>query len=142
MLQQPHGAAWLFSTSEPVGRVVRLPRTLRQPVLRAAGQDEIHGAPQIYAVPHRDVDGGDSVPRPDHPTDDLPTVHEVSGATLFPPRLFIAPHEPALGATYRRNVEKEPEVRRQAYPAGMGETLGVQDEDVHLGLDLPQSPDQ
>src|SRR5918998_3295761 len=138
MLQQPHGAAWLLPPSQPVGGVVRLPGRLRQSVLRAAGQDEIHGAPQIYAVPHRDVDRGDSVPRPEYPTDDLPTVHEVSGATLLPPWLLVAPHEPALGAPHRRNVEKESKVRGEAHPAGMRETLGVQYEGVHFCFYFPQ----
>src|SRR5918992_2274423 len=137
MLQQPHGAAWLLPPSQPVGGVVRLPGRLRQPVPRAAGQDEIHGAPQIYAVPHRDVDGGDSFPRPDDPSDYLPTVHEVRGATLLPPWLLKASYEPALGAPHRRNVEKDPEVRGQAHPAGMREALGIQNEGVYLRLDLP-----
>src|ERR687894_1440792 len=139
MLQQPHGTAWLLPSSQPVGGVVRLPGRLRQSVLRAAGQVEIHGAPQIYAVPHRDIDGRDSFPRPDDPTDNLPTMHEVRGATLLPPRLLIASYEPALGAPHRRNVEKDPEVRGQAHPAGMREALGIQNECVHSSLDPPQS---
>src|SRR5215211_7236949 len=142
MLQQPHRAARLLPASQSVGGVVRLPRTLRQTVLRAAGQDEIHGALQIYAVPHRYVDGGDSLSGPDHPTYGLSTMHEISGATLLPPGLLIGPQEPALGATHRRNIEKDPEVRGQAHAAGMRKTLGVQNEGVHPGLDLPQSPDQ
>src|SRR5215211_5865689 len=123
MLQQPHRAARLLPASQSVGGVVRLPRTLRQTVLRAAGQDEIHGALQIYAVPHRDVNGGDSLSRPDHPTDGLSTMHEISDATLLPPGLLIAPHEPALGATHRGNVERESKVRGQAHAAGMRESL-------------------
>src|ERR671921_2441957 len=91
---------------------------------------------------HRDVDGGDSVPRPDHPTDGLPTVHEVSGATLLPPRRLEAANEPALGATYRRNVEKDPEVRGQAHATRVREALGVQNQGVHPGLDLAQSPSE
>jgi hypothetical protein len=33
-------------------------------------------------------------------------------------------------------------MRGQAHPAGMREALGIQDEGVHLGLDLPQGPNQ
>src|SRR5215212_8408387 len=136
MLQQPHGAARLLPAPQPVGCVVGLPGGLRQPVLRAAGEHELDGTPQVDPTAHRNIDGGNSLPRPEDLPYYLPTVYEVRGASLLDSRLLVASYESALGAPYGRNVEEDPEVRGQAHPARMRETLGVQDEGVHLGLDL------
>src|SRR5918993_613767 len=136
MLQQPQGAARLLSAPQSARGVVRLARTLGQTVLRATREHELDGTPQVDPIAHRNVDRGDSVPRPENLADDLSTMHEIRGATLLPPRLLVASHEPTLGAPYCRDVDKDSQMRGQTHPARMREALGVQNEGVHGGLHL------
>jgi hypothetical protein len=67
-------------------------------------------------------------------------MHEVSHTPLLHPWLLELPDEYALGAPHRREVEEQPDVRRQPHPPRVGEALGVQDHDVNRRLHLPQSP--
>src|SRR5918998_3491115 len=130
----------LLPAPQPVGRVVGLPGWLGQPILRATREHQRSGAPQIYPVPHRDVDRRDLRPRPHDPTHDLPAMHEVGHAPPLHPGVLEPPYEHALGAPHRRNVEKEPDVRGQPHPPRVGEPLGVQYHRVHRRLHLPQGP--
>ena len=114
---------------------------LRQAVLRATGEDEIYRAIQVYAVADRNIDWRDTGTGADYPADDLFAVDEVGGAPLLLSGLLVLTDEPALRATNRWHVEKEPEVRREPHASWVSEPLRVEDHRVHLRLDRLQSLD-
>src|SRR5215210_2106821 len=76
----PEQRAWFFSSSKPVGSVVSLASSLGQTVLRAASQDEVYRALQVYPVSDRDVDRRDAFSCAHHLADDLSAVDQVFGA--------------------------------------------------------------
>ena len=80
---------------------------LRQAVLGGAGEDQLHGAAEVYAVPDGDVDRRDALTRPEHLADDLAPVGEVGGAPLLLAGLLVLANEPTLRTPDCGYVEKE-----------------------------------
>jgi len=125
------GISWLAASGE-MGKT----GGLRKAPAPAACQDPVDGGFEVYLVAYGDVHRLHSAPGAQRRTDHLVAVYYVHAGTPVNSDLPVISAEPGFGAPYHWLVPQNSQVRRQAQPARMGNTLAVHEDQVGLHAQL------
>jgi len=125
-----------------LGELIGEARGLRQPVAAAEAEHPLSGLLKANAMPHRDVDRGDTVPGAHHQADKVEAAPELSAGAGLGRRLGVLSHQAGLGDADRGQVQEQTQVTGDAEASRMGEAMAVHEEKVRHSLQLLEGAGQ
>jgi len=119
-----------FAEPIEIDEMVRLARSLGEPVAPAAAEDDINRRVEVNVIARRDEKGLDTILRAQNRPDFFRFIEEIRKGAPLPRRRVVFSYKKGLGTSDSGDIQEKAEMACKAEASRVSESLTVADDDV------------